>query len=82
MEPHFIDLLHSELPSPAPADGPAQTVRFAHWREIWQGQRAAKALHISFNTYIRAVVGAYSETVLARVGKGRGKRRRRRNGAA
>lgn len=44
--------------------GPLARIRFHNKREIWQGQRAAKRLNISFNSYVRMLVVEHSARVL------------------
>lgn len=49
---------------PAPRSGPVSKIRFHNKREIWQGQRAAKRLNMSFNSYVRMLIKEHSARVL------------------
>ena len=49
-------------------------IRFNNKRELWRAKRAAKALNMNLNTYMRAVIEAYSVQVL----NGKGRKRKAR----
>jgi len=49
---------------PAPNEGPQYKIRFRNRSEIKLAKRAAKKLHMSFNTYVLTLVMEHSEKVL------------------
>jgi hypothetical protein len=66
---------------PTGRGSPHRTVLFNNLRELWQGQRAAARLNMTFNAYVRSLIADHSTKVLNGEAGGNGNSNGKRKGS-